>query len=78
MLERYPAEAADELALPASVEAYLGCDDVFLHATLRASRICSGAMYAGVPIVTPLRVRCRLLPSSASALASPKSVTLGT
>jgi HD superfamily phosphohydrolase len=38
MLERYHAEAADELALPASVEAYLGCDDVFLHATLRASR----------------------------------------
>ncbi len=37
MLERYHADAGDELELPADVESYLQCDDVFLLSSLRAS-----------------------------------------
>ena len=45
--------------------------------TLLASRICSGAMYAGVPIVVPERVLPMPL-SPSSSLARPKSATFGT
>ena len=37
MLERFHADATGELVIPATVEGYLGCDDVFLFSLLRAS-----------------------------------------
>ncbi len=55
--------------------------------SLRVSRsgaapACSGLMYCGVPTIIPSSVSCRLCPASpaapASALATPKSITLGT
>lgn len=38
MLKCFHEEATGELVIPAAVEGYLGCDDVFLFSMLRASR----------------------------------------
>ncbi len=49
------------------------------RSTVLALRICSGDMYAGVPMVVPLRVVVAVAPaSSLMSFASPKSLTFGT